>query len=124
MTSSHSHILIIEPRAELETPYSHITQFDTITRVESIELALKTLTHIHPALVMLSSSFHLSKSMPLLETLKHMSRNSLIPLVFVVDHTTTISSIPGTTWGSRCAILSSLSSKEECDSTLSRVLSL
>lgn len=123
MTPSHSHILIIEPRSELETPYTHITQFDSISRVESIEKALQTLTRLHPTLVMLSASFHISKSLPLLETLKYMSQTELIPLVFVVDHTSTISTIPGTTWGSRCAILSSLSCKDECDSTLSRVLS-
>ncbi len=115
--------LIIEPHEDLLHPYSYLDESYLTHRVVSIENGMRSMTHKHPDLVMLSSSFSIAKALPLLDTLKHISQSALIPLLYVVDLTCHVSQIPGTTWGNKLGIVSTLSNSDEMHSTLDRILS-
>jgi len=116
-----SYILIIEPHETLEHPYSFIGPHYVTNRVVSIENGMRSMTHKHPDLVMLSASFSIAKSIHFLETLKHISHTTLIPLLYVVDLSCHVSQIPGTTWGDKLGIISTLTNQDEFDSTLMRI---
>ncbi len=115
--------LIIEPHENLTQPYSFLDSSYPTHRVVTLENAMRSMTHKHPDLVLLSASFSIAKSIHFLEMLKHISDTTLIPLLYVVDLSCHVSQIPGTTWGNKLGIVSTLSNKSEFDSTLMRILS-
>ncbi|MBP9815771.1 hypothetical protein KBD09_00845 [Candidatus Woesebacteria bacterium] len=115
-------ILIVEPNRHLITPYNKFPAYWSIQRSDTIETALKDLRVHNPELIFLSTSFSLTKSIRLLDAIKNFSYSKLIPIIFVVDFSHRISHFPGTSWGGKAGIIHSLSSKDEINSTISRVL--
>lgn len=114
--------LIIEPSRTISQPYNHIPASYDITRVTTLKTAFEQLLDNMPSLVFLSASFSTHKTLDFMNELKMTSRIKLIPLLMVVDLTNRINIIPGTFWGSKFGIVHSLSSKQEVESTLLRVL--
>jgi len=110
----------MEPNDDLDTPYKFIDNV-TLTRVSTIERGLKYLTQQYPDMVFISASFSVQRILSFLDTLKNASRSRLIPIVMVVDLSHKISNIPGTTWGGKIGILTSLVSRSEYNSTIHRV---
>lgn len=114
--------LIIEPNDTVNIPYSHLDEKYEYDRCASIEKGMSLMASKHPDILFLSASFSVSKSLKVLEALKHKSSYGLIPLVLVVDLSNRLSSVPGTEWGNKIGILTTLSSAKEVHSTLDRVM--
>ncbi len=115
-------ISIIEPNKKLILPYKYLPRSSKITRVSTIEQALRELAEINPKIVFLSASFSASKSLKFLEAFKNSSRNNLIPIIIVVDLSHRVNFVPGISWGGKIAVIDSFASKRELNSTLDRVL--
>lgn len=113
--------LIIEPNDSIITPYSYLDDIYSYERCVSIERGLRIMAERYPDIVFLSASYTISKSLKVLESLKQKSTISLIPIILVVDLSHKISHIPGTTWGEKIGIVSTISTKKELNSTLDRV---
>ncbi len=113
--------LIIEPNQSLQSPYSYIDSFE-IQRCASVQNGLLHLSKTYPDIVFLSTSFSMTKTLSVLDALKNTSSLYLVPLVLVVDLTNSISHIPGTSWGDKLGILTSISNNDEFNSTLNRIL--
>lgn len=113
--------LIIEPNDGLNHPYLFLENKYSYQRYTSVEIALQHMSQKYPDIVFLSSSFSLSKCVKVLDALKHVSTLSLVPIVFVVDLSQNASLIPGTTWGNKLGIITSISDNHEVNSTLNRV---
>lgn len=116
-------ILIVEPNTKISHPYSYLPTSDVVERVSSLEAGLRSMATNIPELVFVSASIATSKLMGLLDALKQASRSGLIPLIFVVDHSHKLSTIPGTTWGGKLGITTTIVSSEEFNSTIRRVCS-
>ena len=126
ITTQPSNILIIEPNSGLDTPYKFISGSAPV-RVANVERGLKHLSlqsQTIPDIVFISASFSIQKIITFLDALKNVSRTKLIPLIIVVDFNHKISNIPGTTWGDKIGILTSIVSKSEYNSTIHRVFSV
>lgn len=115
---------IVEPNLNMELPYKQLPNKWQLSKVNTIEKALVYLINSSPDVVFISASFSITKTIRLLESLKNLSSQQLIPIILVVDLSNKISYIPGTSWGGRVGIIHSLSSKQEINSTLNRVLSI
>ena len=113
--------IIIEPNESLHKPYSFMKDAYESDRCASIESGLSLLAKRSPDIVFLSSSYSISKMLKILEAIKHKSHLTLIPLVIVVDLSNRINNIPGTSWGNKIGIVTSISSVKEYNSTLNRV---
>lgn len=120
-TTIPTSILIVEPNELLQTPYTHLEELGTVRRVPTIGSALKEIIWNPPSLVFLSASIEPKKSLVLLDTLKDASRFSLIPLIIVVDLSKEISSILGTSWGGKIAVVDCHILKKDLISTISRI---
>jgi DNA-binding response OmpR family regulator len=116
-------ILIIEPNTKLHNPYALLSQSHNIERVTSPELGLKYMSQQLPELVLLSTSPSITKILSFLESLKNASHQKLIPLMFVIDLSYKLSTIPGTTWGNKLGVITSISSENELNSTIRRITS-
>lgn len=119
-------ILIIEPNASLNSPYSYVStifrQAVTEKRVTKVSEALIFLGSTSTDLVMISCSLDPRETLAFLEELKDYSREKIVPIVFVVDLEQRLSTVLGTHWGGSSAILSSLSSLSEVKAVILRVL--
>lgn len=118
-------ILIIEPNNQLANPYQFLNQKDwQLIKTASLPLALQQLGKQLPDLIMLSTSFSANKTLHFLESVKNLSTQKLIPLVWVVDLNQAISQILGTHWANQLGLLHSASSKQETLICLERLLSV
>jgi len=115
-------ILIIEPNELLEFPYIYLEQLGTVRRLSTIGEALKEVVWNTPTMVFLSASIEPKKVLVLLDTLKDASHYSLIPLIIVVDLTKEISSVLGTSWGGKIAVVDSHIPKKDLIATITRVV--
>ncbi len=124
LTNTIYSILIIEPNANLASPYQFLNQNSyQLTKAASLELALSQLKNKLPNLIALSTSFSANKTLYFLESVKNLCTKQLIPLVFVVDLNQPVSQILGTHWADKLAILHSASSKQETLASVERLLS-
>lgn len=114
--------IIVEPNASVQSPYTFMQSGFTLERHISIQSGLHSIAQNNPALVSISASFSPQQYLPLLTAVKNKSQQHLIPLIFVIDLSHKISSIPGTTWGNKLGILTNLSNINEYNSTLDRVI--
>jgi len=115
-------ILIIEPNELLEFPYIYLEQLGTVRRLSTIGEALKEVVWNTPTMVFLSASIEPKKVLVLLDTLKDASHYSLIPLIIVVDLSKEISSVLGTSWGGKIAVVDSHIPKKDLIATITRVV--
>ena len=115
-------VLIVEPNRKLILLYKYLSHSRKITRVSTVEQALRKLAETNPSIVFLSASFSASKSVRFLGSLKNFSSASLIPIIIVVDLSHRVNFVPGTSWGGKIAVIDSFASKRELASTLDRVL--
>lgn len=120
------HLLIIEPNAQLFSPYTSLPFSYEVSRVSSLDQAAASFLTLEPELIMISASFAPNAIITFLEKVKNESIeiDQLIPVIFVVDLSHQLNFIPGTTWGSQIGILHSLSSPPELYATLQRILEL
>ncbi len=114
-------ILIVEPNELLKTPYGHLSNLGTVHRVPTVGAAIREIVWNVPAIVFLSASIDPKKSLVLLDTLKDASRYSLIPLIIVVDLTKEISTVLGTSWGGKIAVVDSYIPRKDLISIISRI---
>jgi len=114
--------IIVEPNASLQSPYGFMQSGFMLDRHISIQSALQSIAQNQPELVSISASFSTQQYLPILTAVKNKSQQHLIPLIFVIDLSHKISAIPGTTWGNKLGILTTLSDVNEYNSTLDRVL--
>lgn len=122
MSSKNSDtILVIEPNELLEFPYLYLDQLGTVQRIPTIGQALKELVWNVPSMVFISASIDPKKVLILLDTLKDASRYTLIPVIIVVDLGKELSSVLGTSWGGKIAVVDSHVSKKDLISTISRI---
>lgn len=128
-TLSRSKVLLIEPDVSLTSfpalsaPYSFfLEQKPAFTCLPSVELAQEYLSQQTPDIVFLSMSFSPQKSTDLLEMIKNLSTQKLIPLIFVLNLSHPLSVVPGTTWGGHIGVLHTSTSQQEFEATLSQLL--
>jgi hypothetical protein len=114
-------ILIVEPNELLELPYKYLYDLGTVTRVPTIGAALKEVIWNVPSIVFLSASIEPKKSLTFLDTLKDSSRYSLIPLIIVVDVSHELSTVLGTSWGGKIAVVDCFIPKRDLISAISRI---
>lgn len=117
--STHS-LLIVEPNEKLTHPYNLLPSKYHITRVSTIVEGLNFIAHTVPKLIMVSASFTPNESLLLLETVSKAISAQLPQLIFVVDLSNPISTIPGTSWGGTTTLLSSQSSVAQVNASLAQ----
>lgn len=115
--------LIIEPNSNLDYPYKLLGKTYNLKRCASVETGLLELAQSEPDIIFISASFAASKLVTILDAVKNKSKDRLIPVIFVIDLSNQINRIPGTTWGNKIGVLTSISTRDEYNSTLRRVLS-
>lgn len=123
-------ILILEPHHRLVAPYSFLpTIFEDqveVKRVESIERGVDSLTHTSPELVLVSASFEPEETLSFLEELQqhigHNLQNGFVPVLFVVDVSSPLSTVLGTAWGGQTGVTSTQASLIEFKSVVMRVV--
>lgn len=104
--------LVVEPNTSLQKPYSFIDQKLNLTRVTSVKQALQALNKQSFSLFLISASYSPDQTLTLLDAFKNNFQQQVIPLIIVIDLKQPLSTVPGTQWGGRLAILSSVSSQE------------
>lgn len=118
-------ILILEPNSLVVSPYSYLAsifrQAVTIQRAETVDHAIESFKMLEPGLVMLSASFEPLEMVRFLEFLKNAGKESIIPLIWVVDLDTPVSTILGTKWAGLTAVSSTLTSLSEFKSIIQRL---
>lgn len=117
-------ILIVEPRKELAQPYAHLPQDVELVHLQSTQKAAQFLaTHTACDLVIINASYSPQLILKLLETVKeHSSQQlSLVPIIFLVDLKNENNYIPGTFWGQKLGLVSSLSTQKELKLILERI---
>lgn len=115
------HILIIEPDDKLIVPYRFMAGIKHVQRVTSFENAVKALKSTTPDIVFLSASLDSDNCLTLLEKIKDLSVDYIIPIVWVVNFNRPLSTIPGTNWAGKVGIVHTLSSAPEVTATLRRI---
>jgi hypothetical protein len=118
---SYNAILIVEPNELLESPYKYLDDLGPVNRVPTIGAGMKEVIWNVPGMVFLSASIEPKKSLVFLDTLKDASRFSLIPLIIVIDLTKEISSVLGTSWGGKIAVVDAYIPQKDLISTISRI---
>lgn len=107
-------ILIVEPDRNLLTPYVSLNFARHLIRVNTIDDALEELqANDFPEVIMVSASFPPAESVRLLEQIKSRMGHHITPLIFVINLSTPISSVLGTTWGGQTNVLTSISTPLE-----------
>jgi response regulator RpfG family c-di-GMP phosphodiesterase len=114
-------LLIIEPNTRLTTPYNELPSAYSIMRVSATQQAAELLKTMTPDVVLLSTSYSMTKILEVLDQIKLLSTSGIIPVVFVVDWSHKMSCLPGTTWAGKVGILHTLSNPAEVEATLTRV---
>lgn len=110
MSNSFNHsILIVEPNEKLTHPYNLLPSNYHITRVSTIAEARATLTQTVPSITLLSASFSPEESVSFLEKLHQAVSTTLPKLIFVVDFSNPINTIPGTSWGETAQVITTTS---------------
>ncbi len=116
--------LVIEPNAKLIHPYDYLAAKLQMTKVDSIKDAHKQLAKTNFDCFILSTSFSPEKQLSLLNSFKYNFKQNIIPLLLVVDLTQPISTVSGTQWGDKVAILTHNASKKLTLITLDSLLSV
>lgn len=109
-------ILIVEPDETVRQPYCFIPSFYQISRVTTIELALKKLATVSACPyeeIWLSASFSLSKQLLLLERLKELADQSKLCKLMMVVSWSQQNWLPQTTWGGKISITHGLAQEAE-----------
>jgi hypothetical protein len=115
-------MLIIEPNQALETPYIYFRPKYQLMRADTIARGQIQLDGaIVPDLVAISTSFTAFDHLRILELIKSVCVERIVPIIFVVDWSKRMSTIPGTTWGDSIGLAHSLSSEDEVLTMLKRV---
>lgn len=114
-------VLIIEPNESLQNPYAYVRGFYDIRRVSSIETAIIEIHIKPPELVLLSASFAPERTLKVLEVLKEVSVFTVIPLLIIVDLSYRISTVLGTSWDGKIAVVDSSIPKKDFFSTIQRI---
>lgn len=122
MTNQLPSILIIEPNPTLKTPYQFLTIY-SVTRVSSFGQLVATLANQPFDLFMLSASFSPSVQLKILETLKNQCLTYIIPLIWVVDFSQPLSSLPGTGWANQLGLLHSQTDRAQTLTLIDKLLS-
>ncbi len=121
--SKQKSILIIEPNSNLDQPYAFFDKkIFELTRCSNPNLAREYLGQKKFSLVCLSCSFSNKKMLNLLELIKDASQTSIIPIILVVDLQKPYSIVPGLTWNGQLAVLSSVSTNQDLQLQLSKLL--
>ncbi len=115
--------LVVEPNASLQKPYSFIDQKLDLNRVASVKQALQALNKQSFILFLISASYSPDQTLTLLDAFKNNFQQQVIPLIIVVDLNQPLSTVPGTQWGGKLAILSSASGQELTLLTIDSLLS-
>lgn len=117
-------ILVVEPNATLQTPYIFIPEPRDVRRVSTIERAIQEIIMKPPDMVFLSASFPAEGAVRFLDELKDISIFHIIPIVVVVDLSCRMSTILGTSWGGRIAVVDSRVPRSDFFATIQRVTTL
>lgn len=107
--STNQSLLIVEPNEKLTHPYNLLPSTYHITRVSTIAEARAIVAQTVPNVTLLSASFSLKESVSFLEDLHQAVHTTLPQLVFVVDFSNPINTIPGTSWGETAQIITTTS---------------
>lgn len=116
-----NHVAIVETDRTLVSPYKLFMAAKKLSRYSDLQTALKELSD-KPDLVLLSTSLPIQDQVRVLERVKQLSTDHLIPVMFVINFLTPISVVPGTDWGRKIGVIHALSSTDEIYATLCRVL--
>lgn len=102
-------ILVLEPNQNLTIPYQFLTSTYQLTRLHDPLTLANELSRKQYQLVMLSCSFSSRKLLQLLETINQAHRDTLLPIVLVIDLHQPYSLVPGLNWANKVGLLSSQS---------------
>lgn len=116
--------LIIEPNSKLNHPYDYLSEKLILTKVQSVKQANLELIQQQFSCFILSTSFSPEKQLSLLNAFKFNFKEQIIPLLLVVDLTQPLSTIPGTLWGGRIAIITHTASKKLTLTSLESIMSV
>lgn len=122
MTSARFQTFAFEPNLKLSIPYLHLPATYHLQTESTLSVTAFSPSTL-PDLIMLSSSFSPEDTVDFLWQLKNISSAQIVPLIFVVDWSQSLSQVPGTTWGNKIGLLHSLSSQNEVQTTLERLMS-
>lgn len=120
--SQHTKTLIAEPNSKLKTPYSYLSNFSQ-TRVQTVKQSIKALSQNKFDLYIISASFSPENQLLLLDAFKQNFKDRVIPLLVVVDLSRPTSTILGTNWSSKIALLAGSASKKLTLLTVESLLS-
>jgi hypothetical protein len=122
MTSHSRTALAIEPNRHMAVPYMNLPSNYKLKITHSLHKAVQELSTFTPDLMFISASLEPEQMLKVLWLLKDLSKDKLIPLIFVIDWSQSIIRLPGTTWGGKVGVCHSLSSLDELHATLDRIL--
>jgi len=123
VASDPKSVLVVEPNTSLDQHYAFFDQVAfELTRCNNPSAAREYLEKQKFSLVCLSCSFSNKKMLSLLESVKNASQTSIIPLLLVVDLKQPYSIVPGLTWNGQLALLSSISTSQDLQLQLEKLL--
>ncbi len=114
--------LIVEPNDKLESPYSFLTDLSQ-KRVRTVKQAAEALSQEKFDLYIISASFSPEKQLLLLDAFKQNFKERVIPLLVVVDLSRPTSTVLGTHWSNKVALLASSASRQLTLLTVESLLS-
>lgn len=113
MANSHlPRLLAVEPNRSLDLPYQFFQSKLELRQVNTVKQAIEQLANNSFQVYSLSASFAPDQQLILLDAFKHSFTNQVIPLLIVVDLSQPVSTIPGTKWSGKLALLPSNASKQ------------
>lgn len=110
-SSPQHQVLIIEPNDKLIKPYSYLKNFSQI-RARTVKQAVKALAANKFVFFIISASFSPEKQLLLLDAFKQNFKDQVIPLLVVVDLNQPTSTVLGTNWSNKIALLASNASRK------------
>lgn len=114
-------ILIIETTGCLAIPLTYFPTAYKIYSAISLHEVKSTLEQHEIDLVVFNVSCPEETMFEILQTVYHYCSEDIIPILLVIDLSTPVTSIPGTTWGDKLGILHTLSSRGEFIATMQRL---
>jgi hypothetical protein len=115
--------LIIEPDESVIAPY-HLIKIARQRRVKSLDVAAQILSKPEelPDIIFLSADFSAAQCVEFLEFVKERITHKLIPLCIVINLRYPVSYVPGTTWAGKFGVIHTLTSPDEYQATLDRIM--
>ncbi len=116
--------LVVEPNDDVVLPYRFLENSFLVRRVRKIEVGIQYFKKNSVDILLLSASFSSEETLEMLEVVKNLSTQGLIPLVIVLDWTNPVNFVAGTTWTGKIGVLDSFANEDQFKAVVDRIMGL